>query len=885
MGLSLPMLSFTRLLSPRCFSRLPAALGAALWLALLASAVTPALAQSAGGTSAPSVETYSDTSVPPSAAVLPEGMEWDKPLKAGDMTLQRPSQSQKPKPIQASKVLPSLPVGDLKAPQLSTSGAGASATILSNDKNSSASVMLLQGMQNALQQSGQKPTPPQLSPSGSAAMPDLPPPVVVEGSPAGVPQAASNVAYEAGRAPQALAAPVSLLPAASPAAQPEAIPAVPEQPAPVAEAAPVAEPALAPAVKTFAAPEAAAVEAAAPAATQAPAVTPSKGEEPLVISLDEVPTPKATELNDAPLPLDQTASEPSAASSSVKETPAVSSKTKPKKAAKGGSIFGPAVEESSERDEPSVKAPACEPKVVPWTKTCKEAGYPAKTKGKIAGETRTDCPSGEVHDVWLSNSCESSDVKKLDEKADKKAAKAAEPVAEEEPAALAEPAAAAPVIVQGPVDGRCGATNGLASDVKPSSDLCLEGTSTSVSGDGPWRWSCQGVSGGMSVSCAAPLAPKAASNRETSAPKAALVTEEGRCGSADGTVSDVTPTTNLCAKGIPGKVNGAGPWAWACSGTNGGSAVSCTAPKKTDGVCGEASGAPTDGRPTRDLCTTGFASAVTGDGPWNWTCSGLYGGAAATCSAAPRVNAVCGPASMSGHQKTPSSGLCSAGQASSVEGDGPWTWACAGTDGGASVTCRAPVRGDGLCGPAHGSLFENKPAEGLCAGGQASRVTGAGPWNWTCSGSEGGNTASCTASVATKASLAGLVACGRASETVLFQEPSADLCAKGTASAVTGAGPWSWSCSDSVGHSTSCSSLGASDGACGNASKDSFAQAPRTELCNGGTPDEVSLSDDHARWVWSCKGAMGGAATSCSAPVSSSLDSSAKTAAASAKPV
>ncbi|HBG05118.1 MAG: hypothetical protein A2075_24200 [Geobacteraceae bacterium GWC2_58_44] len=62
-----------------------------------------------------------------------------------------------------------------------------------------------------------------------------------------------------------------------------------------------------------------------------------------------------------------------------------------------------------------------------------------------------------------------------------------------------------------------------------------------------------------------------------------------------------------------------------------------------------------------------------------------------------------------------------------------------------------PVRGGtvtpvpGVCGSAAGKGFPDAPAINLCATGGASTVTGSGPWSWTCSGVNGGATASCSA--------------------------------------------------------------------------------------------------------------------------------------------
>ncbi len=52
-----------------------------------------------------------------------------------------------------------------------------------------------------------------------------------------------------------------------------------------------------------------------------------------------------------------------------------------------------------------------------------------------------------------------------------------------------------------------------------------------------------------------------------------------------------------------------------------------------NGVCGTSNGIAVTTVPTASLCTTGTASAVSGSGPWDWTCAGTNGGAMATCSA------------------------------------------------------------------------------------------------------------------------------------------------------------------------------------------------------------------------------------------------------------
>ncbi len=55
----------------------------------------------------------------------------------------------------------------------------------------------------------------------------------------------------------------------------------------------------------------------------------------------------------------------------------------------------------------------------------------------------------------------------------------------------------------------------------------------------------------------------------------------------------------------------------------------------------------------------------------------------------------------------------------------------------------APVNGQ--CGPSNGETFTTAPSTNLCNAGTATAVTGTGPWSWTCAGSDGGSAASCSA--------------------------------------------------------------------------------------------------------------------------------------------
>lgn len=52
---------------------------------------------------------------------------------------------------------------------------------------------------------------------------------------------------------------------------------------------------------------------------------------------------------------------------------------------------------------------------------------------------------------------------------------------------------------------------------------------------------------------------------------------------------------------------------------------------------------------------------------------------------------------------------------------------------------------DGVCGSSDGQTLATAPTTGLCTLGSASGVSGSGPWTWSCAGSGGGTTANCSA--------------------------------------------------------------------------------------------------------------------------------------------
>jgi uncharacterized repeat protein (TIGR02543 family) len=77
------------------------------------------------------------------------------------------------------------------------------------------------------------------------------------------------------------------------------------------------------------------------------------------------------------------------------------------------------------------------------------------------------------------------------------------------------------------------------------------------------------------------------------------------------------------------------------------------------------------------------------------------------------------------------------------------------TTGPIAANCQVDVtfsasRVDGACGSDNGQTLSTTPSQ-LCTTGTTSLVYGSGPWNWTCAGSNGGSTASCSATASSHA--------------------------------------------------------------------------------------------------------------------------------------
>jgi|WetSurMetagenome_2_1015567.scaffolds.fasta_scaffold00031_69 hypothetical protein len=68
-----------------------------------------------------------------------------------------------------------------------------------------------------------------------------------------------------------------------------------------------------------------------------------------------------------------------------------------------------------------------------------------------------------------------------------------------------------------------------------------------------------------------------------------------------------------------------------------------------------------------------------------------------------------------------------------------------GNVGSADYVIGTPV--NGVCGPASWQTFTTAPTTNLCSAGTASGVSGTGPWTWSCAGLYGGTNSNCSANV------------------------------------------------------------------------------------------------------------------------------------------
>ncbi|MDD5555180.1 MAG: hypothetical protein PHO19_00710, partial [Candidatus Pacebacteria bacterium] len=101
----------------------------------------------------------------------------------------------------------------------------------------------------------------------------------------------------------------------------------------------------------------------------------------------------------------------------------------------------------------------------------------------------------------------------------------------------------------------------------------------------------------------------------------------------------------------------------------------------TNGQCGSSDGGSFTGAPTANLCSSGNASSVSGNGPWDWTCYGKNGGSNAYCSAYKTQQTNNNPTVNAGPNKEIEAGQSMYIYATASDPDGDYltySWSCTG---------------------------------------------------------------------------------------------------------------------------------------------------------------------------------------------------------------
>ena len=323
----------------------------------------------------------------------------------------------------------------------------------------------------------------------------------------------------------------------------------------------------------------------------------------------------------------------------------------------------------------------------------------------------------------------------------------------------------------GTINGVCGSSNGGTFTAIPSGNLCQSGTASVVSGSGPWSWNCGGLNGGTTASCSAAIQTYAVTFQSVgSGTLAGTTSQVVNFGGSTTAVTAVPAVGNhfVSWTGIGGFVTSTSNPLTVANVTSALTITANFAVDPTNGVCGSSNGGTFTAIPSGNLCQSGTASVVSGSGPWSWNCGGLNGGTTASCSAAIQTYAVTfqsvGSGTLAGttSQVVNFGGSTTAVTAVPAVGNHFVSWTGIGgfvtstsnpltvANVTSALTITANFAADptnGACGSSNGGTFRVIPSGNLCLTGTASIVSGSGPWSWNCGGLNGGTTAICSAAI------------------------------------------------------------------------------------------------------------------------------------------
>ena len=374
-----------------------------------------------------------------------------------------------------------------------------------------------------------------------------------------------------------------------------------------------------------------------------------------------------------------------------------------------------------------------------------------------------------------------------------------------------------------PVNGVCGARNGGVFTAAPTADLCTTGTATSVTGSGPWSWSCGGINGGTPASCSAAiditgpvltvstLGNGAITNTATlnisgtisdSSAVAGLTINNAAVSVTNGTFSAVITlqeglnTVTVIAADALGNsasnsrtltLDSAAPILTVTAPAD--NSTTAQAVVMISGTINETStvtvsvnnGTPQSASLTGSAYSTAINLAV-GLNSITITATDLAGNTASAMrtvtydntkpslaitnpnqdittadssltilgSVSDNISSATVSILFNDHTYTPVITNSIFSQQLAIPREGTWPVTATATDaaGNSSSVVRniiyaIPV--NGVCGSSNGATFTVLPTTNLCATGAAAQVSGTGPWNWSCGGTNGGIAASCSA--------------------------------------------------------------------------------------------------------------------------------------------
>jgi len=189
---------------------------------------------------------------------------------------------------------------------------------------------------------------------------------------------------------------------------------------------------------------------------------------------------------------------------------------------------------------------------------------------------------------------------------------------------------------------------------------------------------------------------------------------------------------------------------------------------------------------------------------------------------------------------------------------------------------------NGACGSSNGITLTSIPTANFCSAGAATSVTGSGhPWSWSCTGSNGGTDAACSATIQTHtvsfAAAANGTITGTASQGIDHGGSTTSVTATAnsgyTFSNWTGTGGFATTTSNplTLSNVTAAMTITANftanpvNGACGSSNGITLTSIPTANFCSAGTATSVTGSGHP--WSWSCTGLNGGTDDACSATI------------------